>query len=55
MAPLSHKKRKKKKKDRGTSKWCFTHKDQSVCLNFELNYNERTLPVTKIFEQIVVK
>ena len=54
MAPLSHKKR-KKKKDRGTSKWCFTHKDQSVCLNFELNYNERTLPVTKIFEQIVVK
>ena len=38
MAPLSH-----KKKDRGTSKLCFTHKDQSVRLNFELSYNERTL------------
>ena len=37
MAPLNH------KKGRGTSKLCFTHKDQSGCLNFELSYNERTL------------
>ena len=31
------------KKARGTSKLCFTHKDQSDRLNFELSYNERTL------------
>ena len=31
------------KKALGTSKLCFTHKDQSVRLNFELSYNERTL------------
>ena len=37
MAPLSH------KKNGGTSKLCFTHKDQSVRSNFELSYNERTL------------
>ena len=37
MAPLRH------KKDRGTSKLCFTHKDLSGRLSFELNYNERTL------------
>ena len=37
MAPLSH------KKDRGTSKSGFALKDQSVTLNFELSYNERTL------------
>ena len=37
MAPLSH------KKYCGTSKLCFTHKDQSVRSNFELSYNERTL------------
>ena len=37
MAPLRH------KKDRGTSKLCFHHIDQSVTLNFELRYNERTL------------
>ena len=37
MAPLSH------KKDRGISKSGFVLKDQSVTLNFELSYNERTL------------
>ena len=34
---------KSQKKDRGNSKICFTHKDQSGLLNFELSYNERTL------------
>ena len=42
MAPLSD------KKDRGTSKLCFTHKDQSVRLNFELSYNERRTLVYEI-------
>ena len=37
MAPLSH------KKDREISKSGFILKDQSVTLNFELSYNERTL------------
>ena len=31
------------KKVRGISKLCFHHIDQSVSLNFELRYNERTL------------
>ena len=42
MAPLSH------KKDRGTSKSGFALIDQSVTLNFELSYNERTLTYKKI-------
>ena len=36
MSPLSH------KKDNGISKSCFILKDQSVTLDFELNYNEWT-------------
>ena len=36
MAPLSH------RKDHGISKSGFVLKDQSVTLNFELNYNEWT-------------
>ena len=46
MAPLSH------KKDCRTSKLCFTHKDQSGRLNFELSYNERSL-VAKHFPNIL--
>ena len=37
MAPLSH------KKDLGTSKVGFSLINQSVTLNFELSFNERTL------------
>ena len=37
MAPLSH------KKDREISVSGFILKDQSVTLNFELSFNERTL------------
>ena len=49
MASLSH-----TKKDHETSKLCFTHKDQSVCLNFELSYNERALEnnETKFHKQV---
>ena len=46
MVPLSH-----KKKDRGISKSCFALIDQSVTLNFELNYNERTLVRHQILDQ----
>ena len=41
MAPLHH------KKDRGTSKLRFTHKDQFDRFNFELSYNEGTQEILK--------
>ena len=33
------------KKARGISKLCFHHKDQSISLNFELRYFDRTLGI----------
>ena len=41
------------KKARGTTKLCFTHKDQSGRLNFELSYNERTLDLVESIEKVV--
>ena len=43
MVPLSH------KKNRGTSKSGFALIDQSVTLNFELSYNERTLEYVEFY------